>query len=96
MDSLHSLPYGLKDANLAERRLKDGKGIAFFGKASFLSNFYDSSFEEHGVTYKTVEHYYQSKKASYFKDMSTASSILNAEHPNQAKGLSYHIKEFDS
>ena len=95
VDSLHLLPHGLNDANPAERRLKDGKGIAFFGKASFLSNFYESSFEEQGVTYKTVEHYYQAKKATFFNDMSTASAISNAKRPNHAKALSYRIKQFD-
>ena len=65
VDSLHLFPHGLNDANPAERHLKDGKGIAFFGKASFLSNFYESSFEEQGVTYKTVKHYYQAKKPPF-------------------------------
>ena len=95
VDSLHTLPYGLHNFNPAERRLKDGKGIAFFGKASFLSNFYDSSFVEEGVLFKTVEHYYQFKRANYFKDVSTAHAIMNAKSPDQAKALSYQIRDFD-
>ena len=96
LDSIDTLPYGLKDVNSSERQLKDDKGIAFFGKFSFLSNFYDSPFVENGTTFKTVEHYYQHKQAAYFKDTITATAILNAKTPGHAKALSHQIKDRDS
>ena len=83
--TLYFLPYGLKDVRPRERPLKDGKSVAFFG----------SSFVEDNVTYKTVEHYFQSKKASYFKDLSTATAIINAKSPKQTKAPSHQIHEFD-
>ena len=52
-------------------------------------------FIDNGVTFKTVEHYYQHKRAAYFKDTTTSTAILSAKTPNQAKALSYQIKDYD-
>ena len=35
----------------------------FDGEYAFLSNFYPSVFEWHGVVYPTVEHFFQAAKA---------------------------------
>jgi ribA/ribD-fused uncharacterized protein len=51
---------------------------------SFLCNFYLATFIEDGLEYKTVEHYFQSKK---FDDLSVKMEILNADTPKKAKSL---------
>ena len=96
VDYIGSLPFGLSSVNPSERLSKNQKRIGFFGKSSFMSNFHDSSFEENGTVYKTVEHYYQYKTATYFKDDTTANRILLAKSPLQAKALSHQIKDYDA
>lgn len=49
-----------------------------------LSNFWRSSFELDGVVYKTVEHYFQSKKTLNAID---CSRIRSAKTPSKAKRL---------
>ena len=96
VDSIDSLPYGAKDVNPSENDFQNGRGVAFFGKFSFMSNFHESPFTENGVTYKTVEPYYQCKNAKYFKDDTTATAIMRSRTPNQAKALSYKINDYDA
>jgi ribA/ribD-fused uncharacterized protein len=54
----------------------------FKGKYSFLSNFYPSSFIINGITFPTVEHYYQANKADNSEDFF---KILNLEKPGETK-----------
>ena len=99
VDTLDSLPYGLNIANrgrYSEKRLQLCDGIAFFGRDSFLSNFHPCKIDEGNLTFPTVEHYFQYKKALYFKDEKTASAIYKARSPAQAKAFSYQIKDFDA
>ena len=79
--SLESLPYGIKNVNMAERYFTEG-GVAFHGKHSFLSNFHHSPFTDDNHTFSTVEHHYQFKKATYFNGIPTANAILKAKSPN--------------
>ena len=98
VDTLDSLPHGLNTANLgrcSEKRLQYCDGTAFFGRDSFLSNFHPCRIEEGNLTFPTVEHYFQYKKALYFQDDRTALAIYKACSPAQAKALSYQIKDFD-
>ena len=95
VDSVQSLPYGLDNISLSQKTMKDESGVAFFGRTSFLSNFYPSPIIENGKHFPTVEHLYQFKKASYFNDTETATAILTAKTPIQAKALGYKIKDFD-
>ena len=44
-------------------RDNEGDNTFFFVKRANMSNFYLAPFECQGVTYKTVEHFYQSEKA---------------------------------
>lgn len=53
---------------------------------SEFSNFYESDFTINGITYKTNEHYFQSKKFSD-ADFEYALKIINAQTPKQAKSL---------
>jgi ribA/ribD-fused uncharacterized protein len=63
----------------------------FTGGYGFLSNFYYSFFTVDGLTYPTVEHYYQSKKAFHFED---ENMIRLASSPADAKkmGRSIHMR----
>ena len=94
VQSLNALPFGLNDSNQAEKYLAEGT-VAFHGKDSFLSNFYPSTIIEDNHSFPTVEHHYQYKRALYFQDTSTATAILKAKTPNQAKALSYDIRDYD-
>lgn len=51
---------------------------------SFLCNFYATSFVEDSIEYKTVEHYFQSKK---FDDENIRNLVIQAETPKKAKAL---------
>jgi len=59
--------------------------IQFFeGEFSFLSNFYPSPITLFGITFPTVEHFYQAAKATNEED---TARIAAAETPGQAKRL---------
>jgi len=61
----------------------------FRKELAFLSNFYEAPFEINGVKYKTVEHYFQSEKATGSKDKE---KIINAKTPAEAKRLGKQIE----
>ena len=95
VDMIETLSFNLSSTNKSQRNLKSSNATAFFGKESFLSNFHESVIAEKQHTFSTVEHYYQYRKAVYFKDHTTANAILSAKTPHQAKALSYKIKDFN-
>jgi ribA/ribD-fused uncharacterized protein len=55
---------------------------------AFLSNFYPSPFEEFGILFPTVEHYFQAMKAIHFDDMVM---IAKTTTPGKAKYMGRHI-----
>ncbi len=61
----------------------------FRKELAFLSNFYEAPFEINGVKYKTVEHYFQSEKATGSKDKE---KIIIAKTPADAKRLGKQIE----
>ena len=66
----------------------DSSAIYFYSKANTffeLSNFEFSPFEIDGVTYATVEHYFQSVK--FLEDPDYADRVRKAETPASAKAL---------
>lgn len=56
----------------------------FDGKHAFLSNFFPSSFEVDGVTFPTVEHWFQAFKTL---DPQQFTNIVAAETPGKAKRM---------
>ena len=59
--------------------------IAIFdNEYAFLSNFYESPFEVDGITYPTVEHFFQAMKS---KDVEGRKKIAAAPTPGKAKRL---------
>ncbi len=63
--------------------------LRFRGRYWFLSSFYPSPIVIDGTEYPTVEHYFQSMKAT---DPETAERIRNMETPKQARRLGRRIK----
>lgn len=61
----------------------------FTGEYAYLSNFYRAPFSFQGVTFPTVEHFYQMCKTS---DMESITAILNAPTPAEAKRLGRAVR----
>lgn len=70
------------------------KHVAFWG--SPLSNFYECSFEEKGIVWKSSEQCFMAKKAAYFDDFEIYDMILESETPKDAKKLGRQVRDFDS
>lgn len=61
----------------------------FRGEYFFLSNFYPILMEVGGISYRTMEHYYQSNKATNLDD---AKMVREQPTPSMAKIKGRHIK----
>ena len=55
-----------------------------FGDLGYLANYSNHGFYKDGVFYKTVEHYYQSKK---FNDKNIIDKIINSNTPKEASNI---------
>lgn len=79
-----------KKKNLnSSNNISDGDKIYFLSSSNDFfqfSNFYERNFTIDGITYKTNEHYFQSKKFSD-ADMDYAQKVIDAETPKKAKSL---------
>jgi len=64
-------------------------------KACF-SQWFPCKFVDNGVVYKTAEHYMMAAKARLFDDNEILKLILQANSPNEAKGLGRKIENFNS
>ena len=64
----------------------------FDGDYAFLSNFYPSPFEWHGVHYPTVEHFFQAAKADNQEDFEM---VMREPNPGGAKHAerNVHLRE---
>jgi ribA/ribD-fused uncharacterized protein len=61
----------------------------FDGEFAFLSNFYPSPItDEHGITYPTVEHYFQAQKTL---NIAERVAIADAETPGRAKRMGRNV-----
>ena len=61
----------------------------------FLSNMYEAQIQVEGVTFPTVEHYFQWSKAKQFGDASTQAKILKSASPKSAKAYGKKVAPFD-
>ncbi|NDU77178.1 DUF1768 domain-containing protein [Actinomadura sp. DSM 109109] len=61
----------------------------------YLSQWWPSPFTVGGVVYATAEHYMMAEKARLFGDEETATAIVAASHPRQAKDLGRRVRDFD-
>ena len=62
---------------------------------SCFSQWFDSPFEEGGVSYQTAEHYMMAKKALLFNDNDIYKQALEASNPGEAKHLGRSIRNFN-
>jgi ribA/ribD-fused uncharacterized protein len=60
-----------------------------------LSQWWPAEFTVDGVRYRTAEHFMMAGKARLFGDEETASAIVAAGHPKQAKDLGRKVRGFD-
>lgn len=75
----------------------DGKEIILYYSGWHpFSNFHNSPFFVDAVCHRTVEHYYQSEKARYFKDFAQQWNILNSWTPLSAKKLGSRVQGYDA
>ena len=70
------------------------KHVAFWG--SPFSNFYECSFEEKGIIWKSSEQCFMAKKAAYFDDFEIYDMILESKTPKDAKKLGRQVRDFDA
>ncbi|MGB3444206.1 MAG: NADAR family protein [Actinophytocola sp.] len=87
-----------------EKALADGERVRFLffwghqgapsGKGC-LSQWFPAPFTENEHTFATAEHYMMWRKAILFDDQRTATRILAADHPKQAKDLGRQVRNFD-
>ncbi len=59
-----------------------------------FSQWWQSSFKVHDITYKTAEHWMMAKKAELFVDHEIATKIIDAKTPAEAKDLGRQVKNF--
>jgi ribA/ribD-fused uncharacterized protein len=59
-----------------------------------FSQWWLSSFEVDGITYKTAEHWMMAKKALLFNDQEVLEKIIQAKSPAQAKKLGREVKNY--
>jgi ribA/ribD-fused uncharacterized protein len=71
------------------------------GEYRFMSNMYVAPFEIDGITYPTVEHYFQWSKSKLFKDEAAATKMLTPPkgkpyvEAKSAKAIGKKVKNFD-
>lgn len=69
------------------------KYVIFWG--SFLSNFHYAPFKYNNMTFRSSEQFFMWNKAKFFNDEYTASQILKATSPKEAKRLGRLVRNFD-
>ena len=79
VDTLDNLPLDLQPATLSCRVLDNA--VLFYGRDSWLSNFFPARFTIEGKTYLCSEQFYQYKKAQYANNMSIADQIMKTSDP---------------
>jgi len=60
-----------------------------------FSQWWLSSFEVEGVTYKTAEHWMMAKKAELFNDQEILEKIIKCNSPAEAKKLGRKVRNYD-
>lgn len=70
-------------------------GNPSLNETRFLSNMYESPIQVEGITFPTVEHYFQWSKAKQFGDTKTQANILKSASPKSAKAYGKKVTPFD-
>ncbi|GII88994.1 hypothetical protein Ssi03_69840 [Sphaerisporangium siamense] len=103
MPTLHDHPYSVAEAVAAERSGMRPRYLYFWGHRprrdgqigpGALSQWWPVEFTEDGRLYRSAEHYMMAHKAWLSGDDETASAILAAAHPGEAKALGRAVRGF--
>ncbi len=92
-DKVNSIPEIYHPSSYAS--IEKNNIILFHGKESPLSNFHPSKFTIAGQEYSDNEMFYQSKKAEFFSDHTTAAKIKMANSPLDSYKLAFKIQGFN-
>lgn len=84
-EDLDILPVELRNALPQQKNVK--KGVAFRGKDSFLSNFYQCDIRIDGELFTSVEQYYQSQKCTTCEEPDRALKIMSSDDPHYIKRI---------
>lgn len=84
-ENLDILPQELRKAVPQQKLVKNG--IAFRGKESYLSNFYQCELKIDGELFTSVEQYYQYTKCTTCEDYDRAAKIIGSDDPLYIKGI---------
>lgn len=90
-EDLDILPLELRSALPQQKNVK--KGIAFRGKDSFLSNFFQCDIRVDGELYTSVEQFYQAQKCYTCEDHDRAQKIMSSDDPQYIKRLGDDCQE---
>ena len=69
--------------------------VGFFGEICPLSNFYPSKFLYNGIEFHSSEQFIQHAKATFFGDLYTQNTVLNAETALGAKRAGREVSNYD-
>ena len=92
-DNLHELPVKLNIMEITTKSNADVVG--FFGEICPLSNFYPSKFLYKGIEFHSSEQFIQHAKATFFGDLHTQNTVLNAETALGAKRAGREVSNYD-
>lgn len=92
-NDLDTIPEKLTIKTKEERVVKGG--IAYRGRDSVYSNFYPSFFEIEGITYNSVEQFYQHSKAVACNNLDRAQKIMKCTDPRRIKELGDGVRNGD-
>ena len=85
MDSLHSLPEYFHPKSLSIKQ--SDNAVMFYGRDSFLSNFYPCSCSIQAKHFCTVEQYFQFQKACAADNKEVAEMIMKNKNPSEQHRL---------
>lgn len=71
-------------------------GNPALSETKMFSNMYESPIQIDGITFPTVEHYFQWSKAKMFGDADMETKILKTQSPKSAKAYGKKVKSFDA
>jgi ribA/ribD-fused uncharacterized protein len=71
-------------------------GNPALSETKMFSNMYESPIQIDGITFPTVEHYFQWSKAKMFGDADIETKILKTQSPKSAKAYGKKVKSFDT
>lgn len=94
-------PVVVRKKKIAKPADPEAEPVLFFGADEgkgewrMFSNMYDAPFQIDGVTFPTVEHYFQWSKAKQMGDGASAEKIMKTKTPKSVKALGKKVADFN-